>query len=139
MPTTLQICPDWRKFAPKILPFPLLGTIMVLSRWISVVLPAPLGPSRPYNSPARILQRHVIHRNCGAVIERFLAGTRRAQHLAPRSRCGKMLTQFLGVNCQNVHGRDYTMARQAFVISRRESIGCDRSCSLRQDEERDQS
>ena len=36
-----------------------------------------------------------------------------------------MLTQFLGVNCQNVHGCDYTMARQALVISRRVSIGCD--------------
>ena len=50
-----------------------------------------------------------------------------------------MLAQFLGVNCQNVHGCDYTMARQAFVISRRASIGCDGPCSLRQGEERDQS
>lgn len=50
-----------------------------------------------------------------------------------------MLTQFLGVNCQNVHGCDYTMAQQALVIFRRESIGCDKACASRQGEERDQS
>ena len=84
-----------------------------------------VGPQQTVQLAGAYLQRHVIHSNCGAVIAGFLAGTRCAQHLAPRTRCGKMLTQFLGVNCQNVHGCDYTMARQAVVISRRASIGCD--------------